>query len=85
MDIRTRFDTYSGWGCMGYKTKAEAENIKRKVEANIRSMPGLVKLDVSVAINSDTGRFVVFDHSSYDEDERKKLTRLPYQARLNLT
>lgn len=84
MDIRRRSETYSGWGCLGYATKEEAEQIKCEVEENTRKMPGLIELVVSVGINTDTGRFVVYDQSTYDEDERIKLTRQPYQARMYL-
>ncbi len=82
MNIRHRDETYSGWGCKGYPTREEAESIRAKVEESTRKMPGLLKVEVSVAIDSNTGRYVVFDHSAYDEDARIMLTRQPAGARL---
>ena len=73
MDIRHRDETYSGWGCKGYPTREEAESIRAKVESSTSKMPGLL---------SNTGRYVVFDHSAYDEDARIELTRQPAGARL---
>lgn len=81
MNIRKRNETYGGWGCEGYKTRAEAESIKQDVEINIRRMPGLTKLNVQVQQDSASGRFFVYDQSEYDDDERIRLTNGPHYPR----
>lgn len=83
MNILHRSETYCGWGCKGYETRKEAEAIKAKVEASTGKMPGLIKLDVNILIDNNTGRFFIHDSSSYDEDERRRLTRQPAGLRLN--
>ncbi len=77
MNILYNSVTHCGVNNAGYSSKAEAEAVKAKVEARTRKMPGLISLNVGIFINNETGGFVIYDSSAYDEDERRRLTRQP--------